>query len=119
MTMDSILQIMLLAASCGLGMFCILLARRLHRLNNLESGIGGAIAVMSAEVDRLDRAIRKARAEASVASEALAEEIAQARGEREMWDLRQKMDAGFAIGSQSRSPASRRLRKRLPEDVNA
>lgn len=119
MTLDSILQILLLAASCGLAAFCILLARRLHRLNNLESGLGGAIAVMTAEVDRLDRAIRKARAEASAASEALADEIAQARSEREMWDLRQKMDAGLAIDLRNRNPVSRRLRKRLPEDVNA
>ena len=119
MTLDSILQILLLAASCGLAGFCLLLARRLHRLNNLESGLGGAIAVMNAEVDRLDRAIRKARAEASAASETLAEEIVEARREREMWDLRQKMDAGLAVDMRNRDTVSRRLRKRLPENANA
>lgn len=119
MTMDSILQILLLMASGGLGAFCLVLARRLRRLNNLETGLGGAIAVMAAEVDRLDRAIRRARDEAAAASEALTEEIAQARREREMWDLRQKMDAGIVSGPDARMTITRRLRKRLPENADA
>ena len=119
MMIDHILQILLLGASGALAGFCILLARRLRKLNNLETGLGGAIAVMSAEVDRLDRALRKARDEASAASETLAEEIAQARREREMWDLRQKMDAGITVSPKAFGSVSRRLRKRLPEEANA
>ena len=69
MTLEQLMQILLLAACLGLGVFCATLARRLRRINNLESGLGGAIAVMAAEVDRLERAIRSARDEATAASE--------------------------------------------------
>ena len=91
MTVEYLLQAGLLVASCGLALFCLTLARRLRRLNDLESGLGGAIAVMAAEVDRLEQAIRNARAEATDASQKLSEEIKVARHERALWDLRQKI----------------------------
>ena len=65
-------------------------------MNDLESGLGGAIAVMAAEVDRLERAIRAARDEATAASERLADEIETARRERAIWDLRQRIGADRA-----------------------
>ncbi|WEF24198.1 hypothetical protein [Paracoccus sp. S3-43] len=114
MTLDHVFQAALLAASLGLGGFCLMLSRRLRRLNDLETGLGGAIAVMASEVDRLDRAIRDAKAEATAAGEALSTEIASARKERALWDLRQKI-------TQAQAPAAapapvipmRRLRKRV------
>ncbi|MBM3603954.1 MAG: hypothetical protein FJX25_04165 [Alphaproteobacteria bacterium] len=106
---------MLMLACLGLAGFCVTLTRRLRKLNDLESGLGGAIAIMSAEVDRLERAIRAARDEATHASERLAEEIETARRERAIWDLRQRI--GMAAAEAPQAPASsRRLRKR--EDVN-
>lgn len=109
MTLDTLLQAGLIAASVALAAYCAILSRRLRRLNNLESGLGGAIAVMCAEVERLEKAIRHARDEATVASDALSREIAAARGERARWDLQQRMrDATL-----SPPPAARRLRKRV------
>lgn len=114
MTLEHAYQAALLAASLGLGTFCLILSRRLRRLNDLETGLGGAIAVMAAEVDRLDRAIRAARAEATAAGEALSAEIAVARKERALWDLRQKITQAQTVTT---PPASviplRRLRKRV------
>lgn len=118
MTVEHLLQAGLLVASIGLAIFCLTLGRRLRKLNDLESGLGGAIAVMAAEVDRLEQAIRSARAEASDASEKLSEEIRAARHERALWDLRQKIaeaalrpaDASEAAAEASTPP--RRLRKR-------
>lgn len=118
MNYEHLLQAALLLASGGLSVFCITLARRLRRLNDLESGLGGAIAVMAAEVDRLEQAIRSARAEATEASCALSEEIKAARHERALWDLRQKIaDAALSPPPAPSSPvqaapAARRLRKR-------
>lgn len=111
MTLEQLMQILLLVACVGLGAFCLTLARRLRKMNDLESGLGGAIAVMAAEVDRLERAIRAARDEATTASERLAEEIETARRERAIWDLRQRIGAAAAEAPQP-SGASRRLRKR-------
>lgn len=110
MTIETILQTALAAASVGLAGFCLLLARRLRRLNDLESGLGGAIAVMAAEVDRLEHAIRAARAEATEASESLASEITSARKERALWDLRQRI--GEAAMPEISSSPQRRLRKK-------
>ncbi|ODT61172.1 MULTISPECIES: hypothetical protein [Paracoccus] len=111
MTLEQLMQILLLVACVGLGVFCLTLARRLRKMNNLESGLGGAIAVMAAEVDRLERAIRAARDEATAASERLADEIETARRERAIWDLRQRIGAAAAEVPQP-AGASRRLRKR-------
>ena len=110
MTTDHLLQALLLIACLGLAFFCITLTRRLRKLNDLESGLGGAIAVMAAEVDRLERAIRAARDEATSASELLADEIETARRERAIWDLRQRI--GLAADAAPKAASSRRLRKR-------
>lgn len=110
MTIEAILQGTLAVASVGLAIFCIVLARRLRRLNDLETGLGGAIAVMAAEVDRLEKAIIAARDEAKSASEALAAEVARSRNERAHWDLRRKIVDAAAPPPSSIGP--RRLRKR-------
>jgi len=111
MTLEHMMQILLLVACLGLGVFCFSLTRRLRKMNDLESGLGGAIAVMAAEVDRLERAIRAARDEATSASERLADEIETARRERAIWDLRQRIGAA---ASEAPAPqvSARRLRKR-------
>lgn len=112
MTHEHVFQAALLLASCGLALFCAILARRLRKLNDLESGLGGAIAVMAAEVDRLEQAIRTARAEATQASQALSREIGQARQERALWDLRQRIAEAAQEDPLPAPPPARRRRKR-------
>ena len=124
MTIDQVLQIALLIASMGLAGFCIVLSRRLRRLNDLESGLGGAIAVMAAEVDRLEGAIRAARAEATAASQGLAEEIKTARHERALWDLRQKIavaasEAALPPAAPAENAAAPRRRRKRTEEADA
>jgi hypothetical protein len=110
MTIENIFQIFLLIVSIGLGAFCVLLARRLRKLNDLESGLGGAIAVMSVEIERLEGAIRHAQVAATSASFDLLRQIERAQDERGRWDLRQQIsDTGFVPPPVS---PSRRLRKR-------
>lgn len=110
MNLESLFQTTLLLASVGLGTFCVVLARRLRRLNDLETGLGGAIAIMAAEVDRLERAIRGARDEATQATEALSREIATARNERALLELRKRIHDAAGPGHPQHPP--RRLRKR-------
>lgn len=111
MNVDTMLQAALIVASIGLGGFCATLARRLRRLNDLETGLGGAIAVMAAEVDRLEKAILTARDEATAASESLSEEIRLARKERALWELRQRIGEA-AMPQTVPQGTARRLRKR-------
>ena len=111
MMIETALQATLAIAAAGLFVFCLVLSRRLRRLNDLETGLGGAIAVMAAEVDRLEKAIIAARDEAKSASEALAAEVARSRNERAHWDLRRKIEDA-AIAPSPSGQAGRRLRKR-------
>lgn len=86
-------QILLAAAALALALWCAILARRLRRLNDLESGLGGAIAVMAAEVARLEAALARARADATEASEALGDAVERARAERARWAVQSRLAA--------------------------
>lgn len=108
MSSNLILDILLIVASSGLAVFCAVLGRRLRKLNDLESGLGGAIAVLLAETDRLEKSMHAVREEAKRAGDDLASAIAQSQTEREMLNFRHLVrDAGgHAL------PRSGRLRRR-------
>lgn len=59
--MDLISDILLMAGSFGAAIYCYVLSTRLKRFTTLETGMGGAIAVLSAQVDDMTVALEKAR----------------------------------------------------------
>lgn len=59
--MKMIADILLVAGAIGAGFYCYILARRLSRFNDLETGVGGAVAVLSAQVDDLTQILRAAQ----------------------------------------------------------
>lgn len=59
--MELIADILLVAGALGAGLYCFVLARRLKKFNDLEKGVGGAVAVLSAQVDELNRTLTVAR----------------------------------------------------------
>lgn len=69
--MSLISDILLVAASVGLAVYCVVLSRRLSRFTDLEKGVGGAVAVLSAQVDDLTRALKSAQATAQESADAL------------------------------------------------
>lgn len=69
--MDFIADILLAAGAIGAGVYCFILGRRLNRFNDLEKGIGGAVAVLSAQVDELNKSLNAARQTASVSAQTL------------------------------------------------
>ena len=69
--MEFIADILLAAGAIGAGIYCFVLGRRLNRFNDLEKGVGGAVAVLSAQVDDLTRTLNAARKTASVSAETL------------------------------------------------
>lgn len=77
--MDLIADILLVAGSFGAAIYCYVLATRLKRFTTLETGMGGAIAVLSAQVDDMTVALEKARGAADGSAESL--EDLTARGE--------------------------------------
>src|SRR6056297_182374 len=69
--MDLIADILLVAGALGAGVYCFVLARRLARFNDLETGVGGAVAVLSAQVDDLTKTLEAARTTAGASTESL------------------------------------------------
>lgn len=69
--MDMIADILLVAGALGAGFYCYVLARRLTKFNDLENGVGGAVAVLSAQVDDLTRMLAAAQSTASDSSQSL------------------------------------------------
>ncbi len=62
--MQFVSDILLGAGALGAGLYCLVLARRLNRFNDLEKGVGGAVAVLSAQVDDLTKTLVAAQATA-------------------------------------------------------
>ena len=63
--MDIIADIFLAAGAAGAGLYCFILGRRLKRFNDLEKGVGGAVAVLSAQVDDLTKTLSAAQSTAA------------------------------------------------------
>lgn len=71
--MELIADILLVAGALGAGMYCFVLAQRLKRFNDLEKGVGGAVAVLSAQVDDLTKTLAAARESSTTANDSLRE----------------------------------------------
>jgi hypothetical protein len=82
--MTTIADILLAAGALGAGFYCLVLARRLRRFTDLEKGVGGAVAVLSAQVDDLTRLLARAQSQATASVGALgaASDRAEAAGKR-------------------------------------
>lgn len=71
--MDLIADILLAAGALGAGFYCLVLGRRLNKFNNLEKGVGGAVAVLSAQVDDLKKTLESAQKTAAASAETLSD----------------------------------------------
>ncbi len=69
--MDLIADILLAAGALGAGFYCYVLSRRLKRFNDLEKGVGGAVAVLSSQVDDLNKSLHHAQSISNGSSKAL------------------------------------------------
>ncbi|WP_439138823.1 DUF6468 domain-containing protein [Roseicyclus sp.] len=72
-------DMLMIAASTGAAIYCLILSRRLSRLTSFDKGIGGAIAVLSAQVDEMKSALGEARSGSDDAGNHLQDLIRQAR----------------------------------------
>jgi hypothetical protein len=72
-------DILLICASLGAAIYCMVLSRRLTRLGSFDKGIGGAIAVLSAQVEEMKTALGAAKAGTDGAERQLEDLVGQAR----------------------------------------
>lgn len=59
--MTLISDILMSAGAFGAAIYCIVLSARLKKFTTLENGMGSAIAVLSAQVDDMTKALDRAR----------------------------------------------------------
>ncbi|MEX0279592.1 MAG: hypothetical protein AB3N13_00230 [Arenibacterium sp.] len=71
--MELIADVLLVAGAIGAGLYCFVLARRLNRFNDLEKGVGGAVAVLSVQVDELTKTLANAQTAAEGSHSVLSE----------------------------------------------
>ena len=69
--MALISDIFLTSGALAAGFYCFVLSRRLRRFTDLEQGVGGAIAVLSVQVDDLSKALAQAEFASSSSSSSL------------------------------------------------
>jgi hypothetical protein len=82
--LSQVADILLLSGALGAALYCMILSHRLTRFTDLEKGVGGAVAVLSAQVDDLQRILSRSQAIASGSVSTLneASERAEAAGKR-------------------------------------
>ena len=85
--MTLIADILLVAGALGAAFYCFILGRRLRRFNDLETGVGGAVAVLSSQVDDLEKTLETARNSARASSEALLSQVERAEDVRRQLEL--------------------------------
>lgn len=110
---------LLAAGSIGAAVYCYILSQRLSRFSTLEGGIGGAVAVLSAQVDDMTVVLRNAQTAAVGSASSLDElarraEAAATRLELLLATLHDLPEAGQIPGGGARR---RVVRRRMPREV--
>ena len=85
--MELIADFLLIAGALGAGLYCIVLSRRLTRFTDLEKGVGGAIAVLSSQVDDMTKALETARSSTTSSAQSLDALTGRAEGVAQRLEL--------------------------------
>lgn len=102
--MEMIADILMAAGAIGAGFYCFVLGRRLNRFNDLEKGVGGAVAVLSAQVDDLTKTLSAAQKTAGKSAATLTELTTRAEDTSRRLEL--QMASLHDIPSAQEQPAS-------------
>lgn len=100
--MDFIADILLLSGAVGAGLYCYVLSSRLRRFTDLEKGVGGAVAVLSAQVDDLAKSLETAQNSAHSSVNSLSE--VSDRAERAARHLELLVSSMHDLPSQAEKP---------------
>lgn len=85
--METIANILMITGTLGVAFYCFVLGRRLRRLNSLETGVGGAIATLSKQVQDLQATLDTARQGARSDADRLEELVAKAASTTQQLEL--------------------------------
>ncbi len=118
--MNLIADGMLIAAALVAAIYCLVLARRLKRLRNLDKGLGAAIASLSSQVNEMRDALESAKQVSGASVRELAErtaraEVAAGRLELLLATLHERDKEAEAKAPVREEPAPKPLRPKLEE----
>lgn len=85
--MNLIADFLMAAGAFSVAVYCLVLSRRLRRFTALESAMGGAIAVLSAQVDDMTKALEQARSSARKSASGLDDQVRRAEAAAARLDL--------------------------------
>ena len=112
--MELIADILLAAGAAGAGLYCLVLSRRLARFNDLEAGMGGAVAMLAVQVEDLKKALDQAGSGAAEKAAHLEDVIA--RADRIRWELDGATQLNLCDRGEERTRRVRR-RQRPSNDI--
>lgn len=69
--MEMIADILLISGALAATAYCVILSRRLKKFTDLEKGVGGAIAILSVQVDDMSKTLKVAQSSAAGSAQSL------------------------------------------------
>jgi len=69
--MELVADILLISGALAATIYCVVLSRRLRRFTDLEKGVGGAIAILSVQVDDMTKTLGVAQVSAAGSAQSL------------------------------------------------
>lgn len=116
--MDLIADILLVAGALGAGFYCFVLAKRLNRFNDLEKGVGGAVAVLSSQVDDLDKSLHSAQSVSAGSNAALDELTKRAEAVSQRLELLMASMHDVSDANAEQAPVSQPMFARRSREQN-
>ena len=110
--MNFIADVLLISGTLAAGVFCIILSKRLSRLNDLEKGVGGAVSVLSVQVDDLKKAMTATQTSAEHSNTSLIEITERAESVARSLEL--MMASMHDLPAKSQKPAESIDQKQTP-----
>lgn len=108
-----IADILLAAGALGAAFYCLVLSRRLNKFNNLQGGMGGAVATLSVQVDDLEKTLESARDTAQSSAQRLEELTHRAEDVRRQLEM--QMAALHDVIPESKSDPSPASKPEMPK----
>ena len=85
--MTLIADILLIAGALAATFYCMVLSRRLGQFNDLEKGVGGAVAILSVQVEDMTKTLLSTKLEAGKSAASLEELTLKADGAAKRLEL--------------------------------
>ena len=110
--MTLVADVLLIAGALSAAFYCFILSRRLARFTNLESGMGGAVAVLSVQVDEMTKALEVARETSQGSADSLENLIERAESAATRLELNLASMHDLPNGDRAQAPLQARTVRR-------